>query len=90
MLYYIIADRRQKVNKKRKEDFSMNIKESKTMFVTINEAAALTGLARSYIRQGCKDGTIPCIRVGGRENATYKIHYEQFCQQLYNMAAKIS
>ena len=27
----------------------MNIKDSKTMFVTINEAAALTGLARSYI-----------------------------------------
>ena len=53
----------------------MNIKDSKTMFVTI---------------QGCKDGTIPCIRVGGSENATYKIHYEQFCQQLYKMAAKIS
>ena len=59
----------------------MNIKESKTMFVTINEAAALTGLARSYIRQGCKDGTIS-------DNATYKIHYEQFCQQLCKMAAQ--
>ena len=66
----------------------MNIKDSKTMFVTINEAAALTGLARSYIRQGCKDGTIPCIRVGGSDNATYKIHYEQFCQQLCKMAAQ--
>ncbi|MCD8146920.1 MAG: excisionase family DNA-binding protein [Clostridiales bacterium] len=33
-------------------------------FLTINEAAAWSGLGRDYLRKGCKAGTIPHIKSG--------------------------
>ena len=40
--------------------------------------AYLTGLAHGYILQGCKDGTIPHIRVG----TDYRINLPAFLEQL--------
>lgn len=37
---------------------------SRTPFQKISEAARTTGLSQYFIRNGCKDGTIPCIRSG--------------------------
>lgn len=57
-----------------------------TRFVTINEAAKLTGLSRGYIRQGCRDGLFPAIRVGGSaRNAKYLLNFAQFLQILESM-----
>lgn len=33
-------------------------------FQKINEACRTTGLSKFYLRNGCRDGTIPCIRSG--------------------------
>lgn len=44
----------------------------------INAAAALTGLSRYYILNGCKDGTIPHIRVG----VDYRVNMPMFLDQL--------
>lgn len=35
-----------------------------TPYKTILEAAAISGLSQSYLRKGCKDGTVPHICVG--------------------------
>ena len=35
-----------------------------TPYKTILEAAAVSGLSQSYLRKGCKDGTVPHICVG--------------------------
>lgn len=34
-------------------------------FQKINEACATTGLSKFYLRNGCKDGSIPHIKSGG-------------------------
>lgn len=34
-------------------------------FQKIAEACKTTGLSRYYLRQGCKDGTIPRVKSGG-------------------------
>ena len=60
------------------------------IFKTINETAKMTGLSRTYIRTGCKNGSIPCIRLGSGTNAVYKIHVAQFCEMLEKQAAGIS
>lgn len=61
------------------------MKETETIFTTINETAKLTGLARSHIRSLCKSGVAPCIRIGNGANAVYKIHYKKFCEKLEKM-----
>ena len=33
-------------------------------FQKISDAAKTTGLSRYFLRQGCRDGTIPCVRSG--------------------------
>ncbi|MCD8146916.1 MAG: helix-turn-helix domain-containing protein [Clostridiales bacterium] len=33
-------------------------------FQKINEASKTTGLSLSYLRKGCKDGTVPHIKSG--------------------------
>lgn len=33
-------------------------------FLSINEAATATGLARSFLRNGCRSGTVPHIMAG--------------------------
>lgn len=35
-----------------------------TPFLSIKDACKETGLSQFYLRQGCKDGSIPCIRCG--------------------------
>ena len=45
---------------------------------SVRGAAELTGLSRYYILNGCKDGTIPHIRVG----VDYRINMPLFLEQL--------
>lgn len=33
-------------------------------FQKIPEAAKTTGLSEHFLRKGCKDGTVPCIKSG--------------------------
>jgi len=35
-----------------------------TPFMKIKDAAQATGLSMYYLRDGCKDGTVPCIKSG--------------------------
>ena len=49
-----------------------------TPYQSIRGASRISGLAQGYIRAGCKNGTIPCLRVG-RE---YKDNMPLFLQQL--------
>lgn len=39
-----------------------------TPFLIIREAAARTGLSQHFLREGCKNGTVPCVKSG---NAYY-------------------
>lgn len=47
-------------------------------FLTITEAAKNTGLGQTYIRNGCRSGTIPHIKCGRK----YLINYRLFLDQL--------
>ena len=38
---------------------------SERPFQKIPEACRTTGLSQYYLRKGCKDGSIPCVRSGG-------------------------
>ena len=60
------------IAEKRKGDDEMlicEIEEKEEMptvpFQKIAEACKTTGLSQYYLRQGCKDGTIPHIKSGG-------------------------
>lgn len=35
-----------------------------TPFMKIKETSQVTGLSMYYLRNGCKDGTVPCIKSG--------------------------
>lgn len=35
-----------------------------SVYLKINEANKVTGLSKYYLRNGCKEGTIPHIKVG--------------------------
>lgn len=35
-----------------------------TPFMKIKDAAQATGLSMYYLRNGCKDGSVPCIKSG--------------------------
>lgn len=39
-------------------------KMTSTPFMTISQAARVTGLSQYYLRNGCKDGSVPHIRSG--------------------------
>lgn len=47
-------------------------------FQKIKEASKTTGLSQYYLRNGCKDGTIPCVRSG----ATYFINVPALLKML--------
>ena len=47
-------------------------------FQKIAEACRTTGLSQYYLRQGCKDGTIPHIRSG----STYYVNVPELLRQL--------
>ena len=38
--------------------------EGKKPFLKINEAVKATGLSAYYLRRGCRDGSVPCVRSG--------------------------
>ena len=37
-----------------------------TPFQTIKEACGTTGLSQFYLRAGCKDGSVPCVKSGNK------------------------
>ena len=59
--------------------------ETEKMYLTINEFASMTGLSRTFIRQCCKNGTIPTIRIGNGVNKTYMVHVEKALSALERM-----
>lgn len=44
----------------------------------IKDACKTTGLSQYYLRAGCRDGSIPCIRCNG----VYFVNIPAFLQQL--------
>ncbi len=40
--------------------------ENRGIFMKLNDARQETGLSNKFLRQGCKNGTIPHIMVGNR------------------------
>ena len=52
--------------------------DSNAPFQTISAAARLTGLAQCFIRDGCKQNTIPHIRCGQE----YRINMPLWMEQL--------
>lgn len=51
--------------------------ETEKIYLTINEFASISGLSRSFIRECCKSGKIPTVRIGGGKNKTYMIHVQK-------------
>ena len=49
-----------------------------TPFLKIKEAAEVTGLSQYFLRQGCRNGTIPCTRSG----STYYINIPALLRQM--------
>lgn len=47
------------------------------MFQPYRGAAAITGLSYKYIRDGCLNGTIPCITVGSDRRVNMPLFLEQ-------------
>ena len=44
----------------------------------IKEACKTTGLSQYYLRKGCKDGTVPCVKSGN----TYYVNVPALLNQL--------
>ena len=51
-------------------------------FLTIKEAAELTGLSQFYLRKRCREGSLPVLRVGKERTGTYFLHKEKLLRQL--------
>ena len=47
-------------------------------FQKISDACRTTGLSQYYLRRGCRDGSIPCIRSG----PTYYVNVPELLKQL--------
>ncbi|NBJ88632.1 hypothetical protein [Acutalibacter sp. 1XD8-36] len=41
-----------------------NQEKGATPFMKIKDASRVTGRSMYYLRNGCKDGTVPCIKSG--------------------------
>ena len=39
--------------------------EKNTPFLKIKDAVTATGLSAYFLRNGCKDGSVPCVQSGG-------------------------
>lgn len=50
-------------------------------FQSIRETCAITGLSQLFIRNGCKAGTIPHIKVGNDYRVNIPLFREQLDQQ---------
>ena len=51
-------------------------------YITIKEAAELTGFSQYYLRKRAREGSIPLIRVGNEKTGTYYINAEKLLRQL--------
>ena len=49
-----------------------------TPFLSIKDASTATGLSQRWLREGCKDGTVPHVKVGVK----YMINARQLLRQL--------
>lgn len=49
-----------------------------TPFLKIKDAVTATGLSAYYLRSGCKDGTVPCVRSG----QTYYVNVPALLEKL--------
>lgn len=49
-----------------------------TPFMKIKDACKATGMSQYYLRMGCRDGTIPCVRIG----TVYMINVPALLQKL--------
>lgn len=52
------------------------------VFVKAKVACNRTGMSYKAILKGCKDGTIPHIRIGEGENARFMVNLPLFMEQL--------
>ena len=48
-----------------------------TPYKNIRDTSASSGLSQSYLRKGCKDGTIPHIRTGSKYMINIPALYDQ-------------
>lgn len=48
------------------------------VFQKIRDAAATTGLSQFFLRQGCRDGSVPCVKSG----KTYFVDVEALIEKL--------
>lgn len=56
------------------------------MLAYIKVTSDVTGISCKALRQGCKDGTIPHIRVGEGKNARFMILLPKYIEQLNKQA----
>ena len=47
------------------------------VFQSVRGAAEITGFSTKYIRQGCKDGTIPHVMVGSDYRVNMPVYLER-------------
>ena len=52
------------------------------IFLTVKESCAVSGFSCKAIREGCKNGTIPHIRIGEGDNARFMINMPLWLEQL--------
>ena len=52
-----------------------------TPFMSIKDTSEVTGLSQFYLRQGCKDGSIPCIRCGTKFMINVPLYLESLNQK---------
>ena len=56
----------------------MNEEEIRVPFQKIPEACKTTGLSQWFLRRGCQDGSVPCVRSG----KTYFVNVPALLKQL--------
>ena len=51
-------------------------------FITLRQAAELTGLSTYYLRKRCREGSLPILKVGSDRRGTYFLDAEALVTQL--------
>lgn len=54
------------------------MKENQTPFMKIKDACKVTGLSCYYLRRGCRDGSVPCVKSG----TVYLVNVPKLLRQL--------
>ena len=60
---------------------NMEVSMKNTPFQKISDACAATGLSAYYLRLGCRDGSVPCIK-SGRSGKTYYVNVPALLEKL--------